>query len=100
MRYSVDSVHGATGAMLEISAGAPTLWNSLNTFTAQNGTARDSDGFDTGSVVYQKLPWGSGTVTLDALKLGLATASQYNVRVAADRPRRPGGRAGLAVLDA
>ena len=39
---------GATGAVLEISAGAPTLWNSLNTFTAQNGTARDNDGFDAG----------------------------------------------------
>ncbi|MEY9904980.1 hypothetical protein ABIA35_001196 [Catenulispora sp. MAP12-49] len=81
VRYSVDSVPGATGAMLEISAGAPTLWNSLNTFTAQNGTAQDTDGFDAGSVVYQRLPWGSGVVTLDALKLGLATASQYNVRI-------------------
>ncbi|ACU73435.1 peptidase S8 and S53 subtilisin kexin sedolisin [Catenulispora acidiphila DSM 44928] len=81
VNYSVDSVHGATGAMLEISAGAPTLWNSLNTFTAQNGTARDGDGFDTGSVVYQKLPWRSGTVSLDALKIGLATASQYTIRV-------------------
>ena len=70
-----------TGAVLEISAGAPTLWNSLNTFTTQNGTARDTDGFDAGSLIYQRLPWRSGTVTLDALKLGLATASQYNVRV-------------------
>jgi hypothetical protein len=81
VRYSVDSVPGAAGAVLEISAGAPTLWNSLNTFTAQNGTARDTDGFDAGSLIYQRLPWRSGTVTLDALKLGLATASQYNVRV-------------------
>ena len=81
VRYSVDSVPGAAGAVLEISAGAPTLWNSLNTFTAQNGTARDTDGYDAGSLIYQRLPWRSGTVTLDALKLGLATASQYNVRV-------------------
>ncbi|WP_194921298.1 peptidase S8 [Catenulispora rubra] len=81
LRYSVDSVPGAAGAMLEISSGAPTLWNSLNTFTAQNGTVRDGDGFDAGSLVYQRLPGRSGTVTLDALKLGLATASQYNVRV-------------------
>jgi len=81
VRYSVDSVPGADGAVLEISAGAPTLWNSLNTFTAQNGTARDTDGFDAGSLIYQRLPWRSGTVSLDALKLGLPTASQYNVRI-------------------
>ena len=90
LRYSVDSVPGAAGAMLEISSGAPTLWNSLNTFTAMNGTARDGDGFDAGSLVYQQLPGRSGTVTLDALKLGLATASQYNVRVV------PVGRDGKA----
>ena len=81
IRYSVDSVPGAAGAILEVSAGAPTLFNSLNTFTAQNGTAQDTDGFDAGSLVYQRLPRRSGTVTLDALKLGLSTASQYNVRV-------------------
>jgi hypothetical protein len=81
LRYSVDSIDGASGAKLEISAGAPTVFNSVNTFTAQNGTGRDADGFDAGSVVYQALPDTSGTVTLDALKLGLGTSSQYNVRV-------------------
>ena len=33
------------------------------------------------SLVYQRLPGRSGTVSLDALKLGLASSSQYNVRV-------------------
>ncbi|WP_194897471.1 peptidase S8 [Catenulispora pinisilvae] len=81
VHYSVDQVPGAAGAMLEISSGAPTLWNSLNTFTAQNGTARDGDGYDAGSLVYQKLPARSGTVTLDAIKLGLGSSSSYNVRI-------------------
>ncbi|MFC1401287.1 MULTISPECIES: S8 family serine peptidase [Streptacidiphilus] len=78
LHYSTDN---ARGAVLEISAPAPTLYGSLNTFTAQNGVGRDGDGFDTGSVVYRQLPGRSGTVELDALKLGLATSVQYNVRI-------------------
>ncbi|MEZ0095129.1 S8 family serine peptidase [Streptacidiphilus sp. EB129] len=81
LRYDVSRVHGVRGAVLEISAPAPTLFNSLNTFTAQNGTARDNDGFDSGSVVYQPLPRRAGSVRLDALALGLASSVQYNVRV-------------------
>ncbi|GAA1967326.1 peptidase S8 [Catenulispora subtropica] len=94
VRYSVDDVHGARGAMLEISAPGPTLYNALNTFTAQNGTGRDHDGFDSGSVVYQKLPGKEGTAQLDALKLGLSTSVTYNVRVVpVDAAGNPAGQA-------
>jgi hypothetical protein len=81
LHYSVAGVRGASGAMLEVSAPAPTLFNSLNTFTAQNGTARDGDGYDSGSVVYQRLPGTSGSVQLNALGLGLTDSLQYNLRV-------------------
>ena len=39
----------AAGAILEISAPAPTVDGSYNTFGNPNGTRRDSDGYDAGS---------------------------------------------------
>jgi hypothetical protein len=79
LRYDV---RGAAGAAFEISApAAPTVYNSLNTVTNANGTVRDHDGVDTGSVVYQQLPTSSGTVALDAVKLGLAGSLNYSIRV-------------------
>ena len=82
LRYDVRGVPGAAGAAFEISApAAPTVYNSLNTVTNANGTVRDHDGVDTGSVVYQQLPTSSGTVALDAVKLGLAGSLNYNIRV-------------------
>jgi hypothetical protein len=71
----------AAGAILEISAPAPTLEGSYNTFTNPNGTQRDDDGHDTGSVVYQKLPGAAGTHTFDAISLGLGTSLSYDVRI-------------------
>jgi hypothetical protein len=81
LRYDVRSVPGAAGAAFEISAPAPTVYNSLNTVTNAYGTVRDHDGVDSGSVVYQQLPASSGTVALDAVKLGLAGSLDYNIRV-------------------
>ncbi|MFJ1757414.1 S8 family serine peptidase [Kitasatospora sp. NPDC088134] len=84
LRWTTKEVaEQATGAVLEISSPAPTVFNALNTFTAQNGTGRDNDGFDAGSVVYQSLPGASGTADLNAVELGLGTSMQYNVRVLA-----------------
>ncbi|GCE07855.1 S8 family serine peptidase [Dictyobacter aurantiacus] len=81
LRYSVDEIDDAQGAILEISAPGPTLYNSLNTFTAQNGTARDNDGYDSGSIVYQRLPGTSGVISLNAPGLDLTDALQYNLRI-------------------
>ncbi len=71
----------AAGAILEISAPAPTLDGSYNTFNNPNGTQRDSDGYDTGSLVYAKLPAAAGSETFSALALGLPTSLSYDVRI-------------------
>ncbi|MGH3400851.1 MAG: S8 family serine peptidase [Streptosporangiaceae bacterium] len=70
----------AAGAILEISAPAPTVDGSSNTFGNPNGTQRDRDGFDAGSVVYKRLP-RAGSRTFSALRLGLATSLSYDVRI-------------------
>jgi len=80
----------AAGAILEISAPAPTVDGSYNTFSNQNGTQRDSDGYDAGSVVYQKLPAAAGSRTFSALALGLPTSLSYDVRIL------PASRSGAA----
>jgi hypothetical protein len=86
LRYDVRNVPGATGAAVEVSAPAPTLFNALNTVTNANGTTRDHDGVDAGSVAYRALPGRDGTQTLDAVRLGLGGSLDYNVRVfATDR---------------
>ncbi len=70
----------ASGAILEISAPAPTVNGSYNTFANPNGTQRDSDGFDTGSVVFKRLA-AAGSRVFSALKLGLPTSLSYDVRI-------------------
>jgi hypothetical protein len=70
----------AAGAILEISAPAPTIDGSYNTLSNPNGTQRDDDGHDTGSVVYQKLP-AAGSRTFSALSLGLSTSLSYDIRI-------------------
>ncbi|MFE1988676.1 S8 family serine peptidase [Streptomyces mirabilis] len=80
--YDVRGVPGAASAQVELSAPAPAL-SGFNTFTNANGTKLDDDGVDTPSAAHHKLPATSGTVRLDALKLGLKTSEFYNVRVLA-----------------
>ncbi|MET9266648.1 S8 family serine peptidase [Amycolatopsis sp. NPDC004079] len=79
--YDVRGIHGATGAAVEFSAPAPTLFKSLNTVTNANGDTRDAGGPSAGSVAYQQLPGRNGTASLDAGKLGLGGSLSYNVRV-------------------
>ncbi|MEV0804675.1 S8 family serine peptidase [Kribbella sp. NPDC050281] len=81
LRYDVRSVPGATGAAVEFSAPAPTLYNALNTFTNANGDSRDQNGVNAGSVAYQPLPARSGVASLNAVDLGLGGSVAYNVRV-------------------
>jgi hypothetical protein len=71
----------AKGAILEISAPAPTVEGSYNTFSNPNGTQRDDDGHDTGSVVYEQLPAASGSKTFSASALGLSSSLSYDVRI-------------------
>jgi hypothetical protein len=94
LRYDVRGVPGATGAAVEVSAPAPTLFNSLNTVTNANGTTRDHDGVDNGSVAYQRLSGSSGTAKLNALTMGIGGSLSYDVRVfATDRSGRILGQA-------
>ncbi|MGH6653592.1 MAG: peptidase S8, partial [Actinocrinis sp.] len=83
VHYDASAVHGATSAVIEVSAPAPSIFGSYNTFTNANGTVRDADGFNAGSVVYKPVGHASGTVRLNSLRLGLATSVGYNVRVLA-----------------
>ena len=71
----------AAGAILEISAPAPTFYGSYNTFSNPNGTQRDGDGYDAGSVLYKKLPAAAGSQTFSALALGLPSSLSYDVRI-------------------
>ncbi|MFF2522629.1 hypothetical protein [Streptomyces liangshanensis] len=104
VRYDVRGIPGARYAQVEFSAPAPTLHNSLNTFTNANGTTLDHDGVNTPSSAQRVLPSTSGTVRLDARGLGLTTSDFYGVRVLAlDSRHRVVGQAspvsGLAVDD-
>ena len=83
LNYDVRNVPGATGAELEFSSPAPTLFNSLNTVTNANGTQPDNDGVDGPSAAVRNLNGRNGSVKLDATKLGLGFSDQYNVRVIA-----------------
>ncbi|MFJ4846291.1 S8 family serine peptidase [Streptomyces sp. NPDC088733] len=83
LRYDVRDVPGAKYAQVEFAAPAPTLHNSLNTFTNANGTALDDNGVDSPSSAHRVLPAAKGTVDLDALRLGLSTSTVYGVRVMA-----------------
>lgn len=76
-----DAGRQASGAILEVSAPAPTVNGSYNTFNNQNGTQRDGDSFDAGSVVYTKLHAAAGSGTFNAIALGIPTSLSYNVRI-------------------
>ncbi|HTU81283.1 MAG TPA: S8 family serine peptidase [Candidatus Acidoferrales bacterium] len=95
LSYDVSNVAGATGAALEISAAGPTLGNTsiYNPFNNPNGSERDHDGIDTGSIYYAPLGGTSGTVMLDAKTIGLYSAMYHVVRVI---PMKGGVAAGEA----
>ncbi|HEY4005537.1 MAG TPA: hypothetical protein VGM60_10200 [Pseudonocardia sp.] len=87
VRYDVSQIPGATGAVLEFSAPGPNMYHSLNMVNNQNGSAPDHDGVDSPATIDRALSGTRGTVTLDALALGLATSLDYNVRVFATGPQ-------------
>ena len=81
--YDVRGIPGATGAAVEFSAPAPSLFNSFNTVTNADGTGPDNDGVDSGSSAFVPLHGRNGTARLDAAKLGVVFSDVYNVRVIA-----------------
>jgi hypothetical protein len=88
LSYDVSKVRGAdgkaaTGVELEASAPAPSVLGSWYTFSNPYGDQRDHDGVDTGSALFRHYTGTSGTLTLDALSLGLRTSLHYSLRVLA-----------------
>jgi len=92
--WDARNVAGATGAAIEISSPAPTLYGSMNTFTNPDGSGRDDNGVDHPSTLYQALPGGAaGSTTLDLVQLGLPDSLEYSVRIVPTRAGRPIGQA-------
>lgn len=81
--YDVRNVPGATGAVAEISAPGPTIEGNYNPFNNPDGSERDDNGFDSGSVAYIPLDGTHGTVTLDGGKVGLDPSMYQVVRILA-----------------
>lgn len=81
------------GALLELSAPAPTLRASYNTYSNANGSRPDGDGVDSPSTLVVPLPAAAGAATFDALKLGVPSGVFYNVRVLATRNGAVSGEA-------
>jgi hypothetical protein len=91
--WDTRDVSGATGAELEIGAPAPTLYNSINTVTNQNGTKPDDDGFNHPYTLVKTLPGTMGKETISLAGFGLPTGLQYPVRVLALRGHAVVGQA-------
>jgi hypothetical protein len=81
VQWDVRAVGGADGAIIEVSAPGPTDFNSSNPFNNPNGSQRDANGHDTGSIAYQSVSGSQGTVTLSSADLGLDPAMNHVVRV-------------------
>ncbi len=79
--YDVRNVPGATGAMLEIAAAGPGTWKNQNAFNNPNGSQRDNNGVDTGSIYYAPLMGTSGTVTVNGRTAGLFPTLYHSIRV-------------------
>ncbi len=93
MHWDAHTVAGATGAMMEISAPGPTIYGLYRTFTNHNGTRRDDNGVDSGSVYWAALPSLAGTATFNPAKLGLTSSLHYNVRIIATHAGKVIGQA-------
>ncbi len=79
--YNVSNVRGANGAELEISAAGPGAFGIYNPLNNPNGTIRDHNGIDSGSVYYVPVGGTQGTVTVNGITAGLYAALNHVVRV-------------------
>jgi hypothetical protein len=98
--YDVASVPGATGAVAEVSAAGPSSFGSYATFNNPNGSERDDNGHDSGSVAWIPLKGTHGTATLTAAQAGLAPTAEQQIRIFATRPggRVTGEASGVSTL--
>jgi hypothetical protein len=91
--WDVRTQAGADGAMVEISAPGPGPFRNYSTFNNPNGSQRDANGHDSGSVAYVAVRGNRGTVTLNGTTVGLAPTTNHVVRVLATRRGRVVGEA-------
>lgn len=94
MSWDATSVPTANGAMLEISSAGPNTHNNYNTFNNPNGSGRDQNGSDSGSVYFAPLPATKGNTTVNGTALGLTPTLNNMVRVVATHNGSPVGEAG------
>jgi hypothetical protein len=92
--WDVSSIPNADGATLEVSGLGPSAFNNYNPFNNPNGSQRDQNGVDTGSIAFVPLTGVTGTIALNAKALGLAPAMQHVVRVLARQSGALVGEAG------
>lgn len=92
--WNANGVPGANGAMLEVSAPGPNTRNNYDTFNNPNGSERDHNGVDSGSLSFAPLPGTAGTTTLNAGALGLTPTLNNMLRVVATHNGSPVGEAG------
>ncbi len=79
--YDVHNVPGANGALLEISTGGPVPFGTYNPFNNPNGTIRDNNGVDTGSVYFVPVSGTIGFATVNPVSAGLLATLNEVVRV-------------------
>lgn len=94
VQYDVSKIPNATGALLEVSAPGPTLWNNANAFNNPNGSVPDANGQDSGSVATIPLYGTSGTVTIKSSDANLAPAMQHTLRIIPLNGTQAAGEAG------
>lgn len=86
LTYDARSVTGATGAVAEVSAPGPNSFGDYATFNNPNGSERDANGRDSGSVAWIPLTGTRGTATISAAQAGLAASQEQQVRIFATAP--------------
>jgi hypothetical protein len=92
--WNVSNVSGANGALIEVGSPGPGILGAENTFNNPNGTGRDNNGLDFGSVSATAVSGTSGTTTLSAAAAGLTASMDHVLRIVATRGGAPVGEAG------
>lgn len=92
--WDARNVTGATGAALEISAPGPNGYFNLNPFNNPNGSKRDRNGIDSGSVAFIPLSGLAGTKRIDPVQAGVLPTFNHVVRIVATNGGVKVGEAG------
>lgn len=81
--WDVSDVPGADGAVVEVSAPGPASALGVNMFNNPEGSERDANGVDTGSIRFLPVSGVTGSITRSADRLGLVATMTHSIRVLA-----------------